>query len=171
MTENKIFFPYKRYEGKDPLVFLAGPIIGARNWQKNAIDFIQQRNSNIVIASPRQPDGLKSDFSFEEQVDWESYHLTKASEQGAIIFWLAKEQEHFCNRPFAQTSRFELGEWKTKQEDKELFLFVGIEDGFTNSRYITRRLNQDCPQVNICHSLEETCSLAMTEIILRQKKG
>lgn len=169
MTESNTFFPYKNFEGQDPLIFLAGPIIGARDWQKEAIDIIHRQNPKIIVASPRQPEGLKSDFSFEKQVDWESFHLKKASEQGVILFWLAKEQNHLCERPFAQTSRFELGEWNAKQKNNEPFLVVGIETGFTCGSYIKRRINQDCPQVKILQSLEETCHVAL-EIIQRRSK-
>ncbi|MFA5532633.1 MAG: hypothetical protein WDA13_03500 [Candidatus Shapirobacteria bacterium] len=159
--ERKCFFPYQYYKENKPLIFLAGPIIGAPNWQQQAINIIHCKNPEIAIASPKHLEKKQTNFSLEEQSDWESFHLTKASENGAIIFWLAKEIEHRCERPYAQTSRFELGEWKTKQQNKETFLSVGIEDGFTNSNYIKRRLSQDCPNVPIFRDLKETCNFAI----------
>jgi len=38
---------------------------------------------------------------------------------------------------------------------------IGIEEGFTNASYIKRRLLQDCPELDICSSLEETCRIAV----------
>lgn len=50
---------------------------------------------------------------YNEQVDWETFHLRKAGENGCVLFWLAKEEV------------------------------------------------QDCPEVPICDSLEETCEQAV----------
>jgi len=40
-------------------------------------------------------------------------------------------------------------------------LAVGIEEGFTSSRYIKRRLSQDCSDVPVLSNLEETCRKAV----------
>ena len=112
----------------------------------------------------------KGDFSkemYNEQVDWETYQLRKAGKTGIIIFWLAKENEHICERAYAQTSRFELGEWKTKHELQKTGLVVGIEPGFTNAKYIMRRFSQDCPDVPICSTLEDTCKKAVELALLK----
>jgi hypothetical protein len=103
---------------------------------------------------------------YNEQVDWETYHLRRAARDGAIMFWLAGEAEHNCRRAYAQTSRFELGEWKMRHERDGVKLIVGIDDGFTNRRYITRRLEQDCPCVPICSSLEETCIRVVEQLYI-----
>jgi len=160
--EKNLYTPYENYLGGKPLIFLAGPIIGAPNWQQEAVNIIHRQNSDIIIASPRHLDKKQDSFLLEQQVDWESFHLNKAANNGVILFWLAKEIEHRCDRPYAQTTRFELGEWKTKQQNNDfMYLVVGIEDGFTNSHYIERRLQQDCPNVPISRKLEETCNNAI----------
>jgi hypothetical protein len=100
---------------------------------------------------------------YNEQVDWETYHLRKAGENGAILFWLAKESEHRCDRAYAQTSRGELFEWKKEHEYKGANLVVGIEEEFTGARYIRRRFSQDCPDVPICSTLKETCKKAIEQ--------
>ena len=144
-----------------PIIFLAGPIQGAYDWQSDAIKLIQRNSPYLHIANPRRPGEAKGNFSekdYGEQVDWETYYLRRAAKDGAIMFWLAKEFEHKCERAYAQTSRFELGEWKIRHERDGIKLVIGIEEGFTNKRYITRRLSQDCPNINICSSLEETCN-------------
>src|SRR4051794_35861268 len=98
-----------------PLVFLAGPIHGAPDWQSQAIAVLQGIAPALHIACPRRirPTGP---FNFNAQVDWETHHLRRAAEHGAILFWLASEVEHDCGRAYAQTTRFELGEWKMRHE-------------------------------------------------------
>jgi hypothetical protein len=148
----------------EPLLFLAGPIQGAYDWQKTAIEYLLSKGSHIHIASPRRDFDLHTDFTdamYNEQVDWETFHLRRAAKNGVIMFWLAREFKHNCERAYAQTSRVELGEWKVLHERDNVNLVVGIEDGFTGAKYIRRRFSQDCPTVPICSSLEETCDKAL----------
>ena len=154
-----------------PLIFLAGPIMGAYNWQSLAIQYIQAWCPSINIANPRRPITSSDDFKeyeYNQQVDWETYHLRRASTEGCILFWLAKEYEHLCNRAYAQTTRFELAEWKIRHERDATKLVVGIEEGFTGAKYIKRRLSQDCPLVPISSSLEQTCKEAIKSVIRRK---
>jgi len=161
----KLILPPNYLDSIDaPLIFLAGPIQGADNWQKEAIQIIQSIAPELYIASPRRPLTTKGEFTqdmYNEQVDWETYHLRKAGENGVIMFWLAKEFEHICDRAYAQTTRFELAEWKMRHERDGSELVVGIEKGYTGSKYIVRRLSQDCPKVPILHSLIDTCTKAI----------
>lgn len=161
----KLLLPPKYEQIDGPLIFLAGPIQGATRWQDTAIKLINSYSSQVNIASPRRNEEYrKGDFTpdrYNEQVDWETFHLRRAAEDGAILFWLTKEAEHRCERAYAQTSRFELGEWKIRHERDKIKLALGIEDGFTNRRYITRRFSQDCPNITIFSSLEETCREAV----------
>ena len=81
------------------------------------------------------------------------------------MFWLASQEEETPGRSYAQTSRFELGEWKQRAcIDKNIKLVVGIEEGFGNARYIRRRLSQDCPEVPVLDSLEATCRAAVNSL-------
>lgn len=77
------------------------------------------------------------------------------------MFWLAKQTVETPGRSYAQTSRFELAEWKERATRNETRLVVGIEPGFGNERYIRRRFSQDCPSVAVLGSLEETCRRAV----------
>lgn len=163
----KILSPpnYKEIEG--PCIFLAGPIQGTDRWQDEAAKLILENDSNVNIFSPRRPPGQGKKESggfnarkYAEQVDWETNYLNYSSTHGVILFWLAKEAEHNCTRAFAQTSRFELGEWKVKHEINGILLVVGIESGFTGDRYVKRRFGQDCPNVPVLSTLEETCRVA-----------
>jgi hypothetical protein len=146
-----------------PLVFLAGPIQGAADWQADAISRLTASAPGLNIASPRRS-YLPGTFDYEAQVDWETHHLRRAAENGAILFWLAAESEHDCNRSYAQTTRFELAEWKIQHERDGVPLVVGIEDGFSGARYIRRRLAQDCPAVPVVTSLEEACDRTIRQL-------
>ncbi|MCH7850430.1 MAG: hypothetical protein IH845_02195 [Nanoarchaeota archaeon] len=146
-----------------PLIFLAGPIQGASRWQNEAIYHF--RSSNIDIASPRyigEDERIIGDWvpnlTPQEQINWETYHLNKAGKTGAILFWLAREDEHSCNRSFAQTSRFELGEWTQKHNTIGAKLVVGIDNCFSGESYIKYRISQDFPNIPITDNLEEACS-------------
>lgn len=156
---------YDKFEG--PVIFLAGPIQGARRWQDDAIEYILENSDGINVASPRRPldrkkrKGPFTDEMYNEQVDWETHHLQEAGKNGVVLFWLANEKEHMCERAYAQTSRFELAEWKMKHEKDGSQLVVGIEDDFTGARYIRRRMSQDCPEVQILDNLEKTCQAAI----------
>lgn len=148
----------------EPLIFLAGPIQGSERWQDEAIKIIHGKAPELYIANPRRAGEIKGDFPQEEyqkQVDWETFHLREAGKNGAIMFWLAKEAKHACDRAYAQTSRFELGEWKMRHERDDVKLVIGIEYGFSNAKYIRRRISQDCPKVKILFTLEETCNEAI----------
>ena len=133
-------------ENKDIVVFMAGPAQGCENWQEEFMKKIQEElkgvkiNKNIVFCNPRRLEKPKN-FIYEEQVDWESFYLSKAAIQGFIVFWFAKETEKITGRSFARTSRFEIGEWFAKGQMIPGFkMIVGREDGFEGFEYIENRL-------------------------------
>ena len=143
-----------------PLVFLAGPIQGAPDWQAEAVQWFTTNAPGISVASPRRQ-YAKSEFDYAAQVDWETHHLRWAAEHGVILFWLAREAVPVPGRAYAQTSRFELAEWKVRHERDGAKLVVGIDDGFSGARYIRHRFGQDCPKVPVVSSLVEVCSSAV----------
>jgi hypothetical protein len=158
----QLILPPNYLDVSGPVVFLAGPIQGA-NWQPTAIEYLQKTTLELNIACPRR-DYLANEFIYEKQVDWETYYLRKAAHTGVIMFWLAKELVHFCDRAYGQTSRFELAEWKVRYERDNVKLVLGIEEGFSGSRYIRRRFAQDCPNIAIYSTLEETCQQVVKQI-------
>lgn len=163
----EVIRPPEIVDTEPPVLFLAGPIQGAENWQEQAIDIIDKTASGLTIASPRReyPEGT---FVYERQVDWETEYLKRAAKYGAVMFWLARQaetgdpDERGFYRAFAQTSRFELAEAKIKHERDGIKLVVGIEKSFGNERYIRRRFSQDCPDVPILNNLEDTCHTAVS---------
>jgi hypothetical protein len=164
MTSNNmdLYVPLRYCNTENPLVFLAGPIQGASRWQNEATNLL--KSYSIGVASPRyigENEGSIGDWApkitFQKQIDWETFHLNKAGQNGVILFWLSKEDQHFCNRAFAQTSRFELGEWKQRHLSENSRLVVGIDEGFSGGGYIEYRLSQQCPNIPIEKNLTDAC--------------
>jgi hypothetical protein len=143
-----------------PLVFLAGPITGAIDWQAEGIRLLGVMAPRLHIANPRR-EYQPGTYDSAAQIDWESHHLRRAGLEGVILFWLARESHAVPGRAYAQTTRFELAEWKVRHERDGARLVVGIEDGFSGARYIRHRLGRDCPGIPLCESLEQTCSKAV----------
>lgn len=154
MTERILLQPPEIVETTEPVIFLAGPIQGGPDWQSEATSIIHNLDPSIVVASPRRdyPEGT---FVYERQVDWETHFLRTAGRAGVVAFWLAAQVQETPGRAYAQTTRFELAEWKMKHEYEGARLTIGIEEGFGNARYIRRRFSQDAPSVKIASSLEE----------------
>ncbi len=149
---------YQRLSG--PLIFLGGPIKGAPDWQADAIAYLHHRRPALHLANPRR-DPQEWEFSKAAQADWERHHLKLASDQGVILFWCPGEGVHDCSRPYGQTTRFELGEWKVYHEFLGTKLVVGFEEGARGAFYARRRFSLDCPDVPLCSTLEETCNRSL----------
>ena len=161
MAKGKILIAPQDEEVEGPLVFLAGPIIDAEDWQSKAIEIIHKLRPDINIASPRRP-VFDAGFVYNEQVDWETAYLNRAAKDGVILFWLSKEFKHDPNVSYAQSTRFELAEWKVKHERDGAKIALGIEEGFTGAEYIRCRFNENCPDIAIMDSLQKTCEKAVS---------
>lgn len=161
MTERTLLQPPEIIETDRPVIFLAGPIQGGPDWQSEAANLIHDLDPSLIVASPRRdyPEGT---FIYERQVDWETHFLRTAGRSGVIAFWLAAQVEETPSRSYAQTTRFELAEWKIRHEYDDAKLTIGIEEGFGNARYIRRRFFQDSPDVKIADSLNEMLSNAVS---------
>lgn len=169
---NRVHFPPDYVRDSAPLVFLAGPIQGAPDWQCKAVNILTSGSirKRIRIACPRRPEDGRGDFSpekYNEQVDWEHYHLYRAGLHGTVMFWLAKELVHDCSRAYAQTTRFELGEAVALHATRGISVVVGIEEGFSNARYIRRTLAAKAPRIPVLPTLESTCTAAIDALASR----
>lgn len=158
-----VLYPPVVVEVEGPVVFLAGPIQGAPDWQADAIRWFADHAPDTAVACPRRRDRSR-EFDYVAQVDWETHYLRRAAGRGVILFWLAREAESIPGRAYAQTSRFELAEWKVRHERDGVRLVVGIEDGFSGSRYIRHRFGQDCPGVALTSSLPDACAAAAAAV-------
>lgn len=126
----------------EPLIFLAGPIQGAPDWQNDAVSIMEsphgQRTTrtDTHVANPRR-DYINEEFIYGAQVAWEKAGLQRAAKNGAIIFWFAAQdpsQPYEQDRAYAQTSRIEFGRvlgWHDYNPD--INIFVGIDEGYKGS--------------------------------------
>lgn len=144
----------------DIFLFLAGPIQGAPEWHEDFIEKIQKElknvkiNKNIIICCPKRLEKGKN-FIYDEQVNWESYYLEKSS-KGIIVFWLAKEKEKIEGRSYAQTTRFELGEWWSKgQTIKDFKIVVGVQNGFEGVKYINKKFTDVYPKFKLNTNIDD----------------
>jgi hypothetical protein len=154
----------------DPLIFLAGPIRGAPNWQDEAVGFLFLQKQNITIASPRR--GIREKIApyvvngnenyFNRQRAWERHYLDIASKTGAILFWLPGEEKHDCNKVYGAMTRLELGQWMTNyRHDNSLKFLIGSDGKFPELGTISYDLQLDASTKKIYGSLEETCLEAL----------
>lgn len=153
-----------------PLIFLAGPIGSAPNWQDEAIEFLLSKNANLVIASPRW--GIRDKIApyitqgdenyFLRARAWERHYLDIASKTGAILFWLPGEAEHNCEKVYGAMTRLEIGQWMTNyRHDNSVRFCVGSDGKFPEVHTIEFDLQLDAPDKKIFSSLEQTCVEAL----------
>jgi len=142
--------PQKDYSDKK-IVFLAGPIKGAPNWQADAIKDLA--DLDVYVANPRRENVLN--FNLDLQVNWESRFLAAAD---VIMFWIPPKVADIAGRDYAQTSRFELAEWmaKTNYNHTRKQVVVGIDDAFFGKSYIVKRLQAE--NVPVYSTYTETLS-------------
>jgi hypothetical protein len=159
VSDDRLLQPPQIIAVAAPMIFLAGPIQGAADWQTKAYAAIRQ-HSSVLVANPRRV-VVAEDFDHSAQVDWETHMLRAAGECGVVLFWLARQTIETPGRAYGQTSRFELAEWKVRHERDGTRLVVGLETGFGNNRYIERRFRQDCPQVPLTNTLPATITEAL----------
>lgn len=140
--------PQTDYSNKK-IVFLAGPIKGAPDWQSKAIRDLA--DLDVYIANPRREN--VQNFNLDLQVDWESKFLALAD---VIMFWIPPKESDVAGRDYAQTSRFELAEWmaKTHYNHTRKQIVVGIDDAFFGKSYIVKRLKTE--NVPVYHTYAET---------------
>lgn len=169
MNQKIIVRPPTFIEVTVPIIFLAGPILGADDWQREVIAILSKSNKDFAIASPRRliaevDDITRGEFTeadFNAQITWEHKYLGLAARNGVTMFWLAKEAHIIRGRAYAQTSRFELGEAMVRHQLQNIKLVVGIEPGFQGEHYIRETFAGKTPRVPLCDSLQETYATAL----------
>ena len=129
--------PERDYSNKK-IVFLAGPIKGAPDWQSQAIKDLA--DLDVYIANPRRENVMN--FNLDLQINWESRFLALAD---VIMFWIPQKETDITGRDYAQTSRFELAEWmaKTHYNHTRKQVVIGIDDAFFGKSYIVKRLKTE----------------------------
>lgn len=87
--------------------------------------------------------------------------MERAARDGVIMFWLARETRHRCDRTYAAQMRFDLGEWAVKSSIGLARIVVGFERGFTGGPHLQRRFTTSYPYVPICRTVGQTCAVAV----------
>ena len=98
-----------------PVVFLAGPVQGAPNYQDRFARHILEQRPDVAVASPRRTVEDQALFDADEQVRWEIESRERAFmfHMGVTGIWLAAQEDdptYPAGRAYAQTTRIELGE-------------------------------------------------------------
>lgn len=160
---------YFELSERQPLIFLAGPIQGAPDWQTRAGKRINDHrpDRNFHIANPRRT-VLADDFIYDEQVAWEKRYLKKAARCGGIVFWFAARDyrlPYADGRAYAKTTHKEFHRaigWLDM--DSGVQLSVGfepayLEDPTSDTRYLLHTIHEF--PLPIFDNLEETVDHAV----------
>lgn len=137
-----------------PVVFLAGPVQGAPDWQSDIAAALNNFHPELVAASPRVPSKLDAAFVYGEQVAWEKHYLKRAAKNGCIVFWWCAQDPSLPYEPgraYAQTTRFEFGRaigWK--DYDASVGIVCGIDPDYAkNGGGSERYIRQLCAEFEI----------------------
>jgi hypothetical protein len=153
---------------KIPVFFLAGPVRGGDDWQKDCCTLLEKYipDQDFYVAIPYYVDILPKNHNavtkkvegdqnyFPRQLDWERYYIELASKQGCLMFWLpveSKTNPRIGGGPYATDTRGELGEWRGRMMyDKSARVVIGGQEGFDGLDIIQR---------NFKHALGDTFQL------------
>lgn len=145
-----------------PIIYLAGPINGAPDWQSDAIGHLCV-NPSVHIVSPRQARDASTLLSEEDskvQIEWEQVYMESAVKDGVVLFWFAKPLSSVSTSYYAQQSFFELGDILANV-GKRHSVCVGIEGEFPNAEYLTATLTWRYPELTIHKTLSDVCDEAL----------
>ena len=139
---------------KNWYIFLAGPILGAPEWQNQ----IPEINGDITLLSPRRDN--YDNFNYDEQVNWETIGLRIAD---IILFWIPEEKEKILDHEYAQTTRTEFGEYLARGKK----IIIGIHNNFLGRRYFETKCNQY--GIEKLHNNLDDCIKEIEKYILKYK--
>ena len=152
------------------MLFIAGPIQGAPDYQTPLAERVIQKTDKVLVASPRRT-VLPEHFDYDEQVDWEQVHLGRAATNGVCLFWL--EARDFSlpyekGRPFAKTTfgefNYALGR---KRENPAVNITMGIHPDYSKSGGISERNIRSMARragLPVYGSIAETEAAALADI-------
>lgn len=139
-------------------VFLAGPIQGAPDWQKEAFNKVDLGDYvNVVYFNPRRDvvSGKLSDADYSQQVSWETERLRISD---VVLFWIPKRIEDIPGREYAQTTKLELLENLGRSKK----VILGIEpEAVSGERYL--KLKATGYGITKVHETLESCLTELDE--------
>jgi len=164
-----------------PVIYLAGPIRSAPNWQDLTARTILEKNLELIVASPRREQDengqkqyilsekylLKGNLTkFKRQREWEREYMELAAEKGTLLFWLPKEENHSCEKAYGKITAFELGIWlQNYLQNPNLNIVLGTDGEFSEIRTILYDYETDAPQLPIYADLNTTIKNAIKKAI------
>lgn len=126
---------YKTIEPDAPVIFLAGPIQGAPDWQTPmGVELLHHLPESNVASPRRAAETDASAFDYKEQVAWEKHHLRRSRALGVIAFWFATQDStipYEAGRAYAQTSRIEIGRLFGWTDYQPFPLVIGFDKDYT----------------------------------------
>jgi len=136
-TDSERLLTPPKWTGVDeslPVVFVAGPIQGAPDFQTPLARSLIRKHPDLFVASPRRL-VIDEKFNYDEQVFWEQANLGRAAFNGVSVFWLAAQDHSLpyeVNRSYAQTTRFEFGQViGRKTENPSIRIQLGIDPEYS----------------------------------------
>ncbi|HTH92932.1 MAG TPA: hypothetical protein VL576_00405 [Candidatus Paceibacterota bacterium] len=166
------------------IYFLAGPIRGADDWQKEAVKLLAEKDPHCYVACPRRYDESHELYHLSESVQgsilhfsrqtlWERYYLDRAARSGCIIFWLPCESATNPRKkedgPYARDTYGELARWSMckactvtpdhykffdKERPEHVNIAIGAEGNFPGLDVIYENFTKDNCGFQFCGSLD-----------------
>ena len=152
--------------GSNKVIFLAGPIRDAPQWQVEAFKLLQKYNFDGYVAAPVRSLEINLPFMvsnelFPRQLKWEQYYLKRASIKGCILFWLPLRKTFKFKKAYARDTFGELGEWRGRSMCSNCNIVIGGEDEFDGFDMIKRNYQAHSPSMKFYNSLEDTIKAAI----------
>ncbi len=160
----------------EQILFLAGPIKGAQDWQRDSVSYFTQLysgNTPLHIANPRR-DTIGDKFNYRQQTRWEKDHLFDAAKFGAIMFWFANQDlslPYQGGRAYAQTTRIEFGIiYCLLRIGEQPNVVMGMEPGYKGSEkyYLDTADELGLP---VYSTLEDAWSKTLEKIIINEARA
>jgi hypothetical protein len=140
-----------------PIFFLAGPVRGGGDWQRECCEEIRRHVPNFYVAIPYYHHAEETyplmaqaepgqQGVFERQLNWEWHYLDLAARDGCVIFWLPEESKvkPRSSGAYATDTRGEIARWSVERKYNPHYrVVVGAEPGFPSLSQIQRNWNRD----------------------------
>jgi hypothetical protein len=166
---------YDEINDSEPVLFLAGPIQGAANWQRQVLEIVRTIPAQIDtlhVANPRRETiRVMGDFSEEDyniQVDWEEDHILRSYDNGGILYWFDAQDPDIPyekGRAYAQTTRIEIGDTlAVKRLGHDINAVFGFDPKYKggSEKYLRKKANKH--GVPVFDELEVACRALVNQI-------
>lgn len=135
------------YDAHWPMLFVAGGITGAPNWQPEYLEMLKDVDG--LAFNPRRPEfDVRDPNNAIVQIEWEAKYLAVAN---AISFWFPKET-------LCPITLYELGRWTAEvlcRGSATKKLFIGVHPEYARRDDVEIQTKLALPHFDVVHSLEE----------------